>query len=147
MYNKLQSVYQILKDKLYTREIITYGISGVLTTAINLISYYLCWNIFGIHNLVANIIAWLIAVTFAYFMNAVWVFKDERQAAPQETIKMFKFYAARVFSLIVEETGLFIFVELLHFNNMIVKCGLAVIVIVLNYVLSKLFIFNKKSSK
>jgi putative flippase GtrA len=97
--------------------------------------------------LIANIIAWVLAVTFAYFMNAVWVFKDERQAAPQETIKMFKFYVARIFSLVVEEAGLFLFVELLHFNNMIVKCGLAVIVIILNYVLSKLFIFNKKLYK
>lgn len=147
MSDKIGSLIKLIKDKLFTREIITYGISGVLTTAINLISYYFCWNIIGIHNLVANIIAWVIAVTFAYFMNAVWVFKDERQGTSKETIKMFKFYLARVFSLLVEEAGLFLFVELLHFNNMIVKCGLAVIVIVLNYVLSKLFIFNKKISK
>jgi putative flippase GtrA len=145
MYDTIKKIITLIKDKLFTREIITYGISGVLTTAINLITYYLCWNLFGIHNLIANIIAWVIAVTFAYFMNAVWVFKDERQGATQETIKMFKFYIARVFSLIVEEAGLLLFVEVLHFSNMMVKCGLAVIVIILNYVLSKVFIFNKKS--
>lgn len=144
---KIQSCIKFIKEKLFTREIITYGISGVLTTAINLISYYICWNIIGIHNLIANIIAWILAVTFAYFMNAIWVFKEERQANTQESIKMFKFYLARIFSLIVEEVGLFLFVERLHVNNMVVKCGLAVIVIVLNYVLSKLFIFNKKSLK
>lgn len=146
MSDKIYHMIRLIKDKLFTREIITYGISGVLTTAINLISYYLCWNIFGIHNLIANIIAWVLAVTFAYFMNAIWVFNDKRQGAKEETVKMFKFYVARIFSLIVEEAGLFLFVEILHFSNMLVKCGLAVIVIVLNYVLSKLFIFNNKKS-
>lgn len=143
MFNSIKNIMKLLMDKFFTREIITYGISGVLTTVINLASYYVCWNILHIHNLIANVIAWILAVTFAYFTNAIWVFNEEREEAKSEFIKMIKFYIARMVSLVVEEVGLFLFVEILHFHNMIIKCALAIIVIILNYVLSKTFIFNK----
>jgi len=93
----------------------------------------------------SNIIAWIIAVLFAYVVNDIWVFKSIRNGLVAEIAKIIKFFAARVFSLLVEVLGLYVFTTLMSFNDLIVKAGLAVIVIILNYFFSKLFIFNKKN--
>lgn len=131
-----------LAEKFVNRETIVYAIAGLLTTAVNLATYYiLCYWVI-IDHLVANIIAWMAAVTFAYFVNAGWVFRDKKSSVKDELSKMLKFFLARIFSLGVEEGGLFLFVNLLSFNNMVVKAGLAFIVIVINYIWSKFYVFN-----
>lgn len=128
-------------EKLINRETIVYVIAGVMTTAVNMVTYYvLCYWVMMDH-LIANIIAWVVAVTFAYFVNAGWVFQDKRTSLKEELSKMGKFFLARILSLGVEEGGLFLFVNLIHWNNMAVKAGLAVIVIIINYILSKFYIF------
>lgn len=133
-----------LMGKLVNRETVVYVIAGVMTTAVNMATYYiLCYWVLMNH-LIANIIAWVVAVTFAYFINAGWVFRDKRATVRDELLKMMKFFLARLFSLGVEEGGLFLFVNLLKLNNMAVKAGLAVIVIVINYVWSKFYVFTSK---
>ncbi|BCJ99976.1 GtrA family protein [Anaerocolumna chitinilytica] len=131
-----------LMDKFINRETIVYVIAGVMTTAVNMVTYYILCYWVRMDHLIANIIAWILAVTFAYFVNAGWVFRDKRTTIKEELSKMVKFFLARLFSLGVEEGGLFLFVNLLHFNNMAVKAGLAVIVIVINYIWSKFYVFN-----
>lgn len=126
-----------------SREIITYGIAGVLTTVVNYISYHILCNILGIENLIANAIAWVIAVAFAYEINARVVFLSKRDSIKEEAVKVTKFFGARFLSFLVEELGLYVFVDLLGYNNLVVKAILAVIVIVLNYILSKLYIFKR----
>lgn len=143
--SKQNSLFVKLYRKYVTREIITYGIAGVLTTVVNLIIFHIFANSIGIDEMISNVIAWVGAVAFAYIVNDVWVFKSKRTGLSDEIAKIIKFIGARVASLGVEEVGIFIFVKQLHFNNMLVKCGLAVIVILMNYIFSKLFIFNKKS--
>ncbi|BCJ94913.1 membrane protein, GtrA family [Anaerocolumna cellulosilytica] len=133
--------------RIINRETIVYGIAGVLTTLVNLLSYYLLWKVAGIESLTANAIAWVIAVTFAYFVNAFWVFRDKINTLKEEFIKLLKFFSARGFSLLIEEVGLYIFVDLLYFNNMLVKGSLAVVVIVVNYFFSKMFIFQGSKEK
>ncbi|WFR55069.1 GtrA family protein [Anaerocolumna sp. AGMB13025] len=130
--------------KLINRETIFYAISGVLTTLVNLAVFYIFCYFIGVNNLISNIIAWFIAVTFAYFMNARIVFLDSGNSRKDESIKIIKFFLARGLSLIVEEAGLLIFANLFGFNDMVVKAILAVVVIIMNYVLSKVFIFNQK---
>jgi putative flippase GtrA len=130
--------------KLVNRETITYMIAGILTTIVNFISYYVFCNLLGIENLFANVIAWIIAVIFAYVINYVWVFRSKKGEKKQEIEKVSKFFGARLFSLGVEELGLFVLVNILNWNNLIVKASLAIIVIVLNYFFSKVFIFNEK---
>lgn len=130
--------------KFVNRETIVYGIAGVMTTAVNMVTYYLlCYGV-RMNHLVANIIAWIVAVTFAYFVNAGWVFHDKRTSVREEISKMVKFFLARILSLGVEEGGLFLFVNLLGWNNMAVKAGMAVIVIILNYICSKFYVFTGK---
>lgn len=127
------------------RETVTYGIAGVATTVVNFIAYHLFCNIIRIPNLIANAIAWVIAVAFAYVVNARWVFCDKSNAALEESKKVVKFFGARLVTFFVEEAGMFLLVDLLKGPNLWMKAIVAVLVIILNYVFSKLFIFVKQN--
>lgn len=127
------------------RETITYVVAGVGTTVVNFVSYHLFCNILGVPNLVANAIAWVIAVAFAYVVNARWVFLEEKEEAAKESVKIAKFFGARIATFGVEEFGMFVLVDLMHGNNLLMKAVVAVLVIILNYIFSKLFVFTKKN--
>lgn len=144
MTDKIIELYQKYLSKYVNRETITYLISGVLTTIVNYVTYVICTMVLDIDKYTSNIIAWIIAVLFAYVVNDIWVFKSIRNGLIPEIAKIIKFFAARVFSLLVEVLGLYLFTTLMSFNDLIVKAALAVVVIILNYIFSKLFIFNKK---
>ena len=144
---QLQILIKKLWKKFVTRETISYVIVGILTTIINLLSFHLICNVLGVNELIANIIAWLIAVTFAYVTNNLIVFQSGIEEKTKELQKIIKFFSARLVTLGLEEIGLLIFVTFLHFPNMIVKLILGVFVIIVNYILSKLFIFNHSSSQ
>lgn len=133
---------EIVKNKLINRETIVYLIAGILTTVVNLAVYGVLCNVFKIYYLFANVIAWIVAVIFAYIINDLWVFRSKSENMKNEIIKILKFFAARAFSLLIEEAGLFLFVKVAGFNNMVVKAFLAVVVIVLNYLFSKIYIFK-----
>lgn len=141
---EVEKVIKKLWKLFVNRETITYGIAGVSTTVVNFIAYHLFCNVLGIPNLVANAIAWVIAVSFAYVVNARWVFQDKQEDAAGESKKIVKFFSARLVTFGVEELGMFILVDLLHGPNMIMKAVVAVLVIILNYIFSKLFVFTKK---
>ena len=129
--------------KYVNRETITYVVAGVLTTVINFVAYYWFCNMLHIENLIANAIAWVVAVAFAYIVNARWVFLEKFAGWKVELGKICKFTGARIFTFVIEEIGMFVLVDVLHGPNMIMKALVAVLVIVLNYVFSKLFIFTK----
>lgn len=135
---------------LFSREIITYGIAGLATTAVNFVAYYLFCNIMGIPNLIANAIAWVVAVAFAYVVNARWVFLEKFDGWKKEWERIWKFTGARIVTFVIEELGMFLLVDVLHGHNLIMKAIVAVLVIILNYVFSKLFVFmsgNKKANE
>ena len=133
-----------LYKKLVNRETITYIIAGGLTTAVNFISYIgLCRM--GIHYLTANVWAWVIAVSFAYVVNKLGVFLAKSSGLLEEAISIIKFFAARLVTLGVEQLGMYYFINKLGFHDLVVKASLAVIVIILNYIFSKLYIFKKQS--
>ncbi len=142
--NSSEGLIGKLYKKLVNRETITYIIAGGLTTAVNFISYIgLCKM--GMHFLTANVWAWVIAVSFAYVVNKLGVFLAKSSGLLDEAISIIKFFAARLITLGVEQLGMFYFVKKLHFHNLAVKAFLAVFVIILNYVFSKLYIFKKNS--
>lgn len=140
--DKLMSLYK----KVVNRETIAYAIAGVLTTIVNFVSYEGLYRL-GVANLTANALAWVIAVTFAYIVNKRGVFLSQSENVKDEASKVSKFFGARIITLLVEQTGMYLFTELVHFNRLIVKACLAVIVIILNYIFSKLYIFNKNAVK
>lgn len=140
-------IRRIMKSRIYrmlvNRETISYAIAGVMTTLVNFLSYEVMYRL-HFSNLNANWIAWVIAVTFAYLANKWSVFRSRSETAKAETFKVLKFYGARLVTLGVEQLGIYIFIEQMGIYRWIVKGGLSVLVIVLNYIFSKLYIFQKK---
>jgi putative flippase GtrA len=133
-----------LFKKIVNRETITYFIAGVLTTIVNFISYESLFRL-GFKNLTANAIAWVIAVTFAYIVNKKQVFLAKSNSINDEARKVSKFFGARLITLVVEQVGMYIFIDVLGFYRLLIKAIIAVIVTILNYIFSKIFIFNKNN--
>ena len=123
------------------REIIMYIIFGALTTVVSLFSFWFFATYLKINILIANVISWICAVSFAYFTNSRFVFTkgEDFKTRFQE---MIKFFSGRLATLGIEEVILFIFVTLLHYNEMIVKICAQVVVLVSNYFISKLIVFK-----
>lgn len=135
--------------KLYRRyqEIINYLIFGVLTTVVSLITYYVLTIIIldpklNLELQIANILSWCIGVLFAYFTNRKFVFNSTNQNKKKE---FFTFVSARISTLILDMLVMFIGVSLLYFNDKIVKLISQVLVIIGNYILSKIIVFKKDS--
>lgn len=141
-----KSTITALFHKFVNRETIAYIVVGAFTTVINFISYESLYRI-GLDNLTANALAWVISVIFAYITNKKHVFLSESRNMTDDIIKLLKFFGARIVTLVIEQAGIFIFIEKLNIYRWLVKGGLAVIVIVLNYLFSKLFIFKKNQDK
>lgn len=134
-----------LWSKYVNRETISYLIFGVLTTIINYVVYY-GLRFFGVHYLVANTVAWIAAVAAAYVTNKLWVFESKSWAPAVVAREVVLFAAARVISLGAETAFMALTVEVLHFDDRIMKLVAEVFVVILNYVFSKLIIFKKKES-
>ena len=120
--------------------------NGGLITLVSLIVYYgLTFTILNPNNgfqlQTANVISWIIAVTFAYFTNRSFVFKQKNKANLKEATS---FYASRVSTLLVDMLLMYILVTRLHFDDKIIKIIVQVIVIILNYIFSKFIVFKKK---
>lgn len=138
---KKEQMPDVIK-KILNRETIAYLIAGVLTTILNIIAYYIICNILHVPNLIANATAWVISVIFAYFINDRYVFQSEKLDFMGEFMKIIKFIAARLFSFAVEEGGMFLFIDVLSYPNLIIKIIMNVIVVILNYIFSKIYIFK-----
>lgn len=127
-------------------ELINYLIIGVLTTVVSLATYYLLTLTVldasnAIYLQISNIIAWLASVTFAYFTNRRFVFKVQNKSNIHEGIN---FYLSRISTLLIDMLIMYIFVSLLKFDNRIMKLITQIVIIILNYVLSKFIVFKNK---
>ena len=126
------------------KEILLYLIFGGLTTVVSILSFWLAYNVLGIHELIATVVSWICAVTFAYLTNAKWVFESKPANRQERLREVVSFFAGRLATLGVEELLMLIFVTWLGFNGLLVKLVAQVVVVILNYVISKLFVFKKK---
>lgn len=145
--NRRRSMIETIKSlmKKY-HEVIMYLIFGVLTTLVSLVSYFILTSTLlnasvNLEMQIANVISWILSVTFAYFTNRSLVFMSENKNKLKEAVS---FYSSRIVTLIMEIVIMFIGVTLLHFNDKLVKVLAQVIVIVSNYIISKLIVFKKK---
>ena len=129
------------------KEALLYLFFGVLTTLINVIVFYLFTKIIPFDELIANVIAWIIAVLFAYVTNRTWVFSSHSETRGGVVREILSFYGGRVFTLLVEEGILLVFIKLLSLNALAVKIIAQIVIIVLNYVISKLFVFRKRDTE
>ncbi len=138
MNSKLQSLW----NKLVNYETISYLICGVLTTVINYIVNYICYYRMSIGTFTANLIAWVVAVIFAFFVNKIFVFRSRNWKAHVLLHEFYTFIAARLLSLAFEAVFMVATVEYLHIENWIAKIFANVFVVIMNYFASKFFIFK-----
>ena len=138
------STEEVKKDDVKKQsELISYTIFGVATTVVSMVVYGVCNSAFEMHYLISNIVSWVIAVAFAYITNKMFVFKTRGMGFAQLKREITLFVSARLASLGIEELGLFILIGLIGWGELLAKLVMQVVVIVLNYIFSKLVIFKK----
>ena len=129
------------------KSVILYIIFGVLTTLVNLVSYYFCFNIIGISNVLSTIIAWILAVAFAFITNKLWVFNSKKFDKQTLIHEIVTFLGARIITGILDVIVMYIAVDLLQADATLWKMISNIIVIVLNYIASKLLIFKPRDNR
>lgn len=125
-------------------DVLSYLFFGVLTTVVNYLVYLPCYNWLGISAAVSNVIAWVVAVAFAYLTNKPFVFKSHDWSWKTVGPELVKFVGCRVGSGILETAIIFITVDCLSWNGNIWKLITSVLVVILNYIGSKLLVFKNK---
>ena len=125
------------------RDILVYLVFGVLTTIVNYLVYLPCYNLLQLSATVSNVIAWVVAVAFAYLTNKPFVFGSHDWSANTVIPELTKFVGSRVASGGLETAIIFVTVDLLAWNGNLMKLATSVIVVVLNYVASKILVFRK----
>lgn len=132
-----------ITEKILTKEVILYIVFGLLTTVINLGSFYILNSIWKWNENLSNFIAIILAVLVAYLTNKDLVFHSEANTIKEKLQEFFKFMVGRAFTMIVEFLGGFVLFQT-PIPEMISKAFITIIVIILNFFISKFFAFNKK---
>ena len=125
-------------------DILAYLFFGGLTTVVNYVVYLPCYNLLGISATVSNVIAWVVAVAFAFLTNKPFVFKSHDWSKEVVWPELVKFVGCRIGSGLLETAFLFLTVDLLLCNGNVMKLITSVLVVILNYFGSKLLVFRKK---
>ena len=141
----MEKIINLIK-KVLTKEVIFYIIFGIFTTLVNIATYYVLHTLFNVEENLSNNIAILLAVLFAYFTNRKLVFNSQANTTKEKLIEFGKFMLGRLFTMILESAGFYLLFNILSitiFNGLISKIIITVIVIILNFFISKFFAFKK----
>ena len=138
MLEKLKSLLEKYWD------VVSYLFFGVLTTVVNYLVYLPVYNFCHLSAAVSNMIAWVAAVIFAYLTNKPFVFRSHDWSAKTVIPELTKFVSCRVASGVAETLILLVTVDVLNWNDTIWKLITSVLVVVLNYIGSKLVVFRNK---
>ena len=129
-------------------DVISYLFFGVCTTIVNWVSYFLLYNVLHVSNVICTIIAWVLAVAFAFITNKLWVFNSKSFARKVLFHEIWTFLTARILTGLIDVLIMFLAVDVGGMNDTFWstfwKIISNVIIVVLNYVFSKLIIFRKK---
>lgn len=136
---------------LVNHEIVSYVFFGVLTTIVSIGTFAVFNKLLGSemllgeqNYLLANVISWVFAVLFAFVTNKVWVFNSRTWKASVVAKELSSFITARLVSLLIDMALMFLFVDIIHTGDLVAKLIVQVVVVILNYVFSKLFIFKNR---
>ena len=133
-----------LCEKLWNNtELVSYLFVGVATTVVNYVVYFIATRMMGMGVMPGTWTAWVLAVAFGYAANKAFVFKTHCESMAALLREAVSFFTMRLVSLGAETVIMFVTVEMLGLNDLVMKLVTNFIVIVLNYVFSKLFIFKK----
>ena len=134
-----KTIYYIKKYE----SVLLYLIFGVLTTFVNIVVYYILFNHVLLSNILSNGIAWVAAVIFAFITNKIWVFKSKTLEIEQVIKELIAFFSARLSTGLLDMAIMYVGVDLLKVTSIYSKIISGVVVVILNYIFSKLFIFRK----
>lgn len=143
-------------------EIFSYLFFGVCTTIINIVIFQLFYSVIGVPTLISNAIAWVFSVAFAYITNRIFVFHSQVNSVKGVLREASAFVGARLFSLVFDELIMWLMVDVMGYTviekftaqimgwdvqdakSLIAKVCANIVVMILNFLFSKLFIFKKK---
>lgn len=137
MIEKIKSLIQRYYD------ILAYLLFGGLTTLVNYLIYLPCYNLLGLSAALSNVIAWVVAVAFAFITNKPFVFKSHDWSAAVVWPELTKFVSCRIGSGLLETAIIFVVVDMLNWNGNVWKLITSILVVILNYFGSKLLVFRK----
>lgn len=139
-----KKVFEI-ERKFLTIEVVLYIFFGVLTTVVNIGVFSILVSLFkNLDENIANIIAIVLAVLFAYFTNKDLVFASQASNFKEKFQEFVKFMIGRAFTMVVEMLGFYLLFNMLNWNKFISKCLITILVIILNFFISKFFAFKTK---
>ena len=124
------------------KQIFLYGVFGVLTTLFDIFIYWLCSRLFGFAVIPSTIIAWFLAVAFAYVTNGKYVFESRPETLAAKFHEALNFFVCRIATGFLDVTIMYVFADLIGFNDVYIKIISNIIVIILNYIASKFFVFK-----
>lgn len=125
------------------KDIILYGIFGILSTVVNILSYWGFAHPLGIGTMLSTILAWFLTVSFVYLTNRKWVFHSNASTVKEYIKEVVSFFFCRIATGVLDWACMFIFVTLLSLHDVMVKALANILVIILNYIASKLIIFKQ----
>lgn len=126
------------------KEIILYLIVGGLTTLINVVSYWIFAHPVLLNTVISTVLAWFVSVLFAFFANKIVVFESKSYEKRIFIKEMLLFFVSRVATGALDVAIMYIFVDLLLFNDLVMKIISNIVIIILNYIISKFLVFGKK---
>ena len=138
----MEKLNELIK-KVLTKEVILYIIFGVLTTIVNLVVFYLLTTFTSLDENLSNIIAIITCVLFAYFTNRKFVFNSTANTFKEKFQEFYKFMLGRAFTMVIEAVGFYLLFSIIGIQEMISKVLISIIVIILNFFISKFFEFKK----
>ena len=125
------------------KELILYLVFGVLTTIVNIVSFWLCNDILGVEYKICNIVAWILSVVFAFITNKTIVFESKNKSKENTTKEAISFFVSRLFSLAIDMVLMILMIDILKMNSLVAKIISNVVVVIINYVFSKFIVFRK----
>jgi len=126
------------------QDVLLYLIFGGLTTLVNFLVYFPLYNLQGLSGAFSNVIAWLVAVIFAFLTNKPFVFQSYDWSVKTVLPEATKFVGCRILSGLMETLSIWMFVDLLRWNGNWIKIIVSVMVVILNFIFSKWIVFIKK---
>ncbi|MGO3913805.1 GtrA family protein [Enterococcus viikkiensis] len=139
-------IYYQFKNYLETKrlwEVFVYLFFGGLATVVNIVTFAFAYQIFHFNWPISNAISWICSVLFAFVTNKLWVFQSKTVGFKALTWEFSKFLFARILSFGMDMACMYLFIDMLHTGNLVAKLITQIVVVVANYIFSKVFIFKK----
>ena len=141
----MEKINKLIK-KLLDRDVILYIIFGILTTLVNFVTFYILNSLMKVNANISNLVAIPLAILFAYFTNRKWVFHTEAKGFKENFNEFCKFIAGRAVTMIIEFFGCML-LFMIPIPEIVSKLIVSVIIIILNFFISKFFAFKQKDNK